>query len=126
MPILRSRNAECTHALRDLLDRQTVIEVIRRDGRIGHQGHRGVCRMLSESRAAMLLDRPQAGGAVRTPTTENDADDPLPVSLGGGREQRVGCGTGVVDPRPLAQSGAVGLQKHVMVRRRHVDVPGFD
>jgi hypothetical protein len=31
-----------------------------------------------------------------------------------------------VDRRPLAQSGAVGLQKDVMVRRRHVDVPGFD
>jgi hypothetical protein len=39
--------------------------------------------MLSESRAAMLLDRPQSGGAVHAPVTENDADDLLPVGLGG-------------------------------------------
>jgi hypothetical protein len=110
--------------------------VIRRKGGTRHGGCSRFVWMLNERLAAMLLDCSQSGSAVAIAPTQNNADDPPPVDFGGGQEQGIGCGAGVVDLRSLVQSDMGELQKHVMVWRRDVDacfldpfrlwIPGLD
>ncbi len=74
----------------------------------------------------MLGDCPQPCGPVAIAATQHNAHDPLTVAFGRGNEQGIGGGPGVMNFRPLIQLDAIRFQKHMMVGRSHVDVPGLD
>jgi hypothetical protein len=118
--------AERVHALRNPFDGQAVVRMKHGDRRARHRRYRSLLRSLNETCAPVLLDRLQPLGSIAISTTEDDGHDTVAMGFSSGHEQGVGCGTGEVHLRPSIQADAVTLQKHVMVRRRHIDVSGSD
>jgi hypothetical protein len=72
------------------------------DGGLWHGRRRRFLRVLNESSAALRRDCLQASSSVATATTQNYAHDLLTVGFGGGNEQGVSGGAGVMDFRPVA------------------------
>ena len=95
-------------------------------GRAWHGRHFRFLRVLHENHAAVFRDCPQSSSPVAIATTQHDTHDPLTVAFGGRNEQGIGGGPGVMDFRPLIQSDAIRLQRHMMVGRCHVDMPSLD
>jgi hypothetical protein len=117
---------EGIHPVSNLTDEQAAFRMICHRGRAWHGRHLRFSRVLDENYAAVFLDCPRSCGPVATSTAQHDTHDPLTVGFGGRNEKGIGGGPGVMDFRPLIQTDAMRLQRHMMVGRCHVDMPSLD
>ena len=78
-------------------------------------------RILGDRDAARLLDRREPRGPVVERSGQHDADRARPERSRGRSKQRIDRGPHAVLRRAVQEADAIVLERHVLVRRRHVD-----